>query len=112
MKQRCIVIALIYSGRPDPNWELGDEQYEYFLSYWNDAKVSGNEVKQSTVSGYRGTRLVTPEKSYLIYDQTITCFEKTERVSKKDEQRKMEIYLLNSAPAEIAVMLAKANVPK
>jgi hypothetical protein len=112
MKQRCIVIALIYSGRPDPNWELSDEQCEHFFSYWNDAKASVNEVKQSTVSGYRGIRIVTPERSYLIYDEIITCFEKTGRVSRKDEQRKIEIYFLNSAPKEIALMLAKANVPK
>jgi len=112
MKQQCIVIALIYSGRPDPRWELSDEQREHFFNYWNDAILSGTEVKQSTSSGYRGTRLVTPEKSYLIYNQIITCFEKTERVTKKDKERKMEIFLLNSAPKEIAVLLERANVPK
>ena len=110
MKPRYIVIASIYSGRPDPRWDLSEEQADHFTSLWQQAALSKFEVNIPSKSGYKGIRMHAGDKLFFIYSETITCIEKEMRTSKKDEQRTIEIFLLNTAPEQIQKILKQLNV--
>lgn len=110
MKHHWTVIASIYSGRPDPRWELTDEQADHFMALWQEASHSETEVVIPSISGYKGIRMYAGEKQFLIYKEVITCMEKQMRTSKKDKQRTIEKFLLNSAPEQIHQLLKELKV--
>ena len=110
MKQHWTVIALIYSGRPDPRWDLSEEQRDHFLSMWRQAGNSETEVTIPSVPGYKGIRMLSPGKQFLIYNGTMTMIENQFRISKKDGQRSIEKFLLNTAPEQIQQLLKQLNV--
>ena len=110
MKHYWTVIASIYSGRPDPRWEITDEQADRFMALWQEAPRSETEVLIPSISGYKGIRMYAGEKQFLIYKEVITCMETKMRTSKKDKQRTIEMFLLNTAPGQIHQRLKELNV--
>ena len=109
MKQHWTVIALIYSGRPDPRWDLSEEQTDQFLSLWRQASNSETEVTIPSVAGYKGIRMLSPGKQFLIYNGSMTVIENQFRISKRDNQRSIERFLLNTAPQDIATILKQSG---
>ena len=110
MKHHWTVIASIYSGRPDPRWEITDEQAHHFMELWQEAPLSETEVVIPSISGYKGIRMHAGEKQFLIYKEAITCIEEKMRTSKKDKQRTMEKFLLNTAPEQIHRLFKELNI--
>jgi len=110
MTQNWIVIASIYSGKPDPRWEITERQADHFMGLWHEALLSDIEVIIPSKSGYKGIRMLAGEQQFLIYQELITCIEKKIRISKKDQQRTIEKFLLNTAPEQIQQLLKQLNV--
>ena len=108
MKHNSIVVALIYSGRPDPRWELTEEQAEHFISLWNEAPYSEVKISIPAVSGYKGLRLLLDEKQFFIYNGLITQIEN--KTSKNDQQRRIEKFLLATAPEQMMELLKNLNI--
>jgi hypothetical protein len=109
MKQHWTVIALIYSGRPDPRWDLSEEQTDHFLSLWRQAGNSETETVIPSVSGYKGIRILSPGKQFLIYNGIMTVIENQLRTSKRDDQRSIERFLLNTSPPGITTILKQSG---
>lgn len=110
MKHHWTVIASIYSGRPDPRWEITDEQADRFMALWEEAPLSETEVVIPSISGYKGIRMSASEKQFLISREVITCIEAKMKTSKKDTQRIIEKFLLNTAPEQIHQLLRELKV--
>jgi hypothetical protein len=110
MKFSWTIIASIYSGRPDPRWEIDQDQVDRFMSLWQKAGLSQTEASTPSRSGYKGLRMIGDEKQFIIYDEIITCIEKTRRTSKNDENRVIERFLLNTAPEKILDTLKQFNI--
>ena len=104
------VIALIYSGKPDPQWHLTEMQADHFLNLFSRAADSRNDVVIPSILGYKGLRLLSHKKQFLIYNGTITLLEKGLSSSKKDEGKNIEKYLLKTAPKKISDLLRQLNI--
>jgi hypothetical protein len=91
----------IYSGRPDPSWTLTQDQTKYFTDYLKEAQVSSNNPKESPEgSRYRGFTIgCNTNSNYLIrvYDGFVIQGEKI----LIDDARKLEFWLLETAPENI-----------
>jgi hypothetical protein len=93
--------AFVFSGRPNPEWELTDKQAHDWMNLWEAAPSSGKEVQRIPRLGYTGCRLQLNEHSYwFIYDSCVSFYDKGMVISKKDVEKKMEFFLLNTAPEE------------
>lgn len=105
MEQPWIVIASVYSGRPDPRWEITAEQADRFTSLWNKAAPSEKEVTIPSRSGYKGVRIIADKKRFMVCDEIITCIEEQTKISKRDSNKAIERFLLSTAPEEIQKVL-------
>jgi hypothetical protein len=110
MKNDWKVIALIYSGKADPQWQLTKEQADHFIDLWNQAPGSGSEVVIPSLLGFKGIRLLSEKKQYLIYKGVITCLEQGMKSSKTDEGKNIEKFLLSTAPEQTLKILNQLNV--
>ena len=110
MKSSWTIIASIYSGRPDPRWEIGEGQVDQFINFWQNAGLSRSEVTIPSRSGYKGLRMLGDEKQFIIYNEIITCIQNTLRTSKKDDTRVIERFLLNTAPEPIQNTLKQFDI--
>jgi hypothetical protein len=104
------VVALIYSGKADPKWQLTKTQADHFLDLFDKAASSEKEAVVPSILGYKGIRLASAQRQFLLYDGLITCYEQGSRFSKKDEKKTIEKYLLNTAPEQILRILAQLNI--
>lgn len=98
--------ALLFSGRQNPEWELTAAQQESWIKLWEEAALSNAAVQQPSILGYTGCTLQYEEHSHWqLYNGCVSFYEKDTIVSKKDEERKMELFLLNTAPEEVKEIL-------
>ena len=112
MKNDWQVIALIYSGKADPQWQLTKEQAGHFIDLWNQAADSNSEVVIPSILGFKGIRLLSKGKQCLIYNGVITCVEQEVKSSKTDDGKTIEKFLLNTAPEKTLKLLNQLNVLK
>jgi len=110
MEKNWRVTAFLFSGRPDPQWLLKKKQADHFMSLWNQATVSNKEAIIPSRLGYRGIKVLTEKKQWLIYDSVITGKEEEIKTSKTDEGKIIEKFLLNTAPEEILKLFRKVNL--
>jgi hypothetical protein len=104
------VIALIYSGKADPQWQLTKEQADHFVDLWNQAADSSSEVVIPSILGFKGVRLLSNKKQCLISNGVITCVEQGMKSSKTDDGKNIEKFLLNTAPEKTWKLLKQLNV--
>ena len=110
MKNGWKVIALIYSGKTDPQWQLSTEQADHFIELWNRAADSTNEVVNPSILGFKGIRVLSKNKQCLIYNGVITCIEDGRKSSRIDEGRKIEKFLLGTASEGTSKLFKQLNV--
>jgi len=110
MEKDFKVVALIYSGKPDPQWHLTKTQADHFLDLFDKAASSEKEAVIPSILGYKGIRVTSAQRQFLLYDRLITCFEQRQRFSKRDDEKKIEKYLLKTAPGEILQLLVVMNI--
>lgn len=104
-------VALLFSGRPNPYWVLTPAQQKNWMVLWKQAALNNEDVKQPSKLGYTGCRLQYDEHSHwLLYNGCVSFFEKETVFSKKDEDRQMELFLLNTAPEEVKEVLREMGV--
>jgi hypothetical protein len=109
--KRWKATALLFSGRQNPDWELTAAQQKNWMLLWKHAPVSDTEVKQPSILGYTGCRLQYEEHSHWqLYNGCVSFYEKETVFSKKDEERQMELFLLNTAPEEVKEVLKQINI--
>lgn len=105
------VTAQLFSGRQNPEWELTAAQQKNWMLLWKHASLSDTEVEASSKLGYTGCRLQYDAHSHWqLYNGCVSFYEKEKIVSKKDDERKMELFLLNTAPEEKKEILRSINI--
>lgn len=98
-KWRCRL--LIFSGRPDPQWPVSDEQAEGWLNSMVQAPQEKVDVPDASALGYRGVVLYRGNDYYYLFDGHIRYLENEKSVIKADAGRTLENIMLQTAPAEI-----------
>ena len=110
-KTKWKATALLFSGRQNPDWMLTDIQQKSWLKLWQLASLSDTEVESVSKLGYTGCRLQYDEHSHWqLYNGCVSFYEKGKSVSKKDDEKKMELFLLNTAPGEVRGILKQQKI--
>jgi hypothetical protein len=105
------VSALLFSGRQNPQWELTVSEQKNWIKLWKQATVSSTEVNYVSKLGYTGCRLQCNEHSHWqLYNGCVSFYQAEKIISKKDEERKMELFLLSTAPEEVKEILRKMKI--
>lgn len=103
--------ALLFSGRQNPEWELTAAQQKNWMVLWKQASLSNKEVEVPSTLGYTGCRLQYDEHSHWqLHNGCVSFYEKDTVFSKKDEERQMELFLLNTAPEEVKEVLREMKI--
>ncbi len=103
--------ALLFSGRQNPEWELTVEQQQSWMKLWEQAALSNIAVEQPSILGYTGCRLQHDEHSHWqLYDGCVSFYCEGKVVSKKDKERQMELFLLDTAPVEVKDILKEMKI--
>jgi hypothetical protein len=102
---------MLFSGRQNPEWKLTTAQQKDWTKFWEQASLSDTEVKQPSILGYTGCRLQYNEHSHWqLYNGCVSFYEAGKIVSKKDEGRQMELFLLGTAPKEVRGFLREMKI--
>jgi hypothetical protein len=107
----CKVTVLLFSGRRNPEWKLTTSQQKSWMQLWEQASLSDTEAERVSTLGYTGCKLQFDEHSHwYLYNGCVSFYEGGKIVSKKDEGRKMELFLLGTAPEEVKEILLLQNI--
>ena len=91
--------ALVFSGRPDPTWELSQKTAKQLMQIWRSLEGHTEEPATSPGLGYRGSFLKGPEgHEWLAWGGVVTLRTAAGRESRIDKNRSFEKSLLSSAP--------------
>jgi hypothetical protein len=102
------VIAMIFSGRPDPQWDLPEELVVRWQELWAQLPESIMPATQSFRSGYKGCRIRHGADWLLVNKGIITLHSGGLVLSRLDEGNKLELMLLRSAPLEWQALIREA----
>jgi hypothetical protein len=106
IKNNWTATALLFSGRPNFEWILTASQQKSWMKLWEEAALSKTGLEQPSILGYTGCRLQYNKHSHWqLYNGSVLFYEDGKIVSKKDEDKKMELFLLNTASAEVKAVL-------
>ena len=102
---------MLFSGRQNPEWKLTAAQQKSWIVLWQQASLNDTVVKQPSILGYTGCRLQYDEHSHwYLYNGCVSFYEAGKIVSKKDDERKMELFLLRTAPEEVKGILQEMKI--
>lgn len=100
---RCIVTVLVYSGRPDPHWEIEGERLEEVKKLWERLPPSSTPPPRAPLLGYRGCAVhCTSGEQWFGYEGVVTFKSgATARAAYRlDPKRLFEKAMLESAPVD------------
>jgi hypothetical protein len=108
---KCRATALLYSGRPDPEWSVDDEQLKSLEHIWNELSPSTSATAAAPPLGYRGLTLVcSSDKCWFAYGGNVTFKHGTRRPQHRlDEGRRFERALANTAPPDVLPQLLELS---
>jgi hypothetical protein len=109
--KKWTAVARLFSGRENPDWELTLAQQKNWMILWQQAPLSDTEVEIPSRLGYTGCRLqYNAHSHWQLYNGCVSFYEKETVFSKKDEERQMELFLLNTAPEEVKEVLRDIRI--
>lgn len=98
---RWTVTALLFSGRPDPTWEVSAETAARLVRLW-DGLGPGPQAPVPPALGYRGIRLVDPSGTvWQAYGGAVTRIGNG-KDHRSDPEGRWERMLKETAPPEVA----------
>jgi len=99
---KCIAGASIFSGRPDPIWDVGEEAVKKLEEIWNKLSPLKGRLPSAQPLGYRGCFIrCKPDIEWFAYGGVVTMKTVKGHESRMDENRDFERLLLDSAPEGI-----------
>ena len=100
------VTPMLFSGRQNPHWKLTTAQQKSWMVLWQHASLSDKAVETPSLLGYTGCRLQYNQHSHWqLYNGCVTFFDDGKLFSKNDEEKQMELFLLNTASEEVKEIL-------
>lgn len=100
--KECIAGALIFSGRPDPTWNVSEKVVKKLEKIWNGLPGWGDKLPSAPPLGYRGCFIRCKlDIEWFAYGSVVTMKIVKEHESRMDKNRNFERLLLDSAPEGI-----------
>ena len=97
--EECIGAALIYSGRPDPEWAIGASQALALRRLWAKLPRSSAARPAPAALGYRGAVMRCANAEWVAYGAAVTRTSPGGHVEQRgDAGRQFERALLATAP--------------
>jgi hypothetical protein len=97
--EKWIAGASVFSGRPDPTWQVTETVAQTLLNMWNWLEPSTREWPSAPSLGYRGCFLrCTTDKEWFAYGGVVTLKTSEGYDFRRDKGRRFEKALLASAP--------------
>src|SRR5215467_12874902 len=94
--------ASLFSGRPDPVWQIDEETGSRLEKLWNAMEQYHGPLPQSPPLGYRGCALKdSSNREWLAFEGVVTLRSPSVSESRVDTDREFESLLLSSAPAGV-----------
>lgn len=94
--------ASVFSGRPDPVWEVKPALATRLQTIWRALKPAELELSPPPTLGYRGCFLKGPRsQQWFAFAGVVTLRSARRPVSRRDPAKKFERALLASAPANL-----------
>jgi hypothetical protein len=95
----CKAVCYIYSGRPDPGWELTNKQAEEAEKIWNSLKTTSTREVFPSILGYRGISITCEDgREFFVFNKKARGEINNKITWKVDEDRKLEKFLISTAP--------------
>jgi hypothetical protein len=95
----CLAIALVFSGRPDPTWAVGDADAERLQALWAEMQPAQAPEPAHLRLGYRGVELrCEPDAVYFAYGGLLKSEIAGAVEWRLDTGRTFERSLLSTAP--------------
>jgi hypothetical protein len=92
--------ALIFSGRPDPNWPLSDADVARFMSLWNASPPTLDAMPAESRLGYRGCIVSDgAHAEWHAYNGLVVHASGNRQLARQDVDRNLERAIVSSAPA-------------
>lgn len=96
---KCVCTVLIFSGRPDPTWELKENIREEFEKIWKILEPIKKGPKPAPPLGYRGCIVkCNKDIEWFAYEGVMTLKKRGISESRLDIDRKFEKLVIYSAP--------------
>ena len=101
MRGDCTGTALVFSGRPDPEWRVTVEARARLHSIWSALAPGASAPPAAPALGYRGCALrCPPGDEWLAYGGVVSHTAASGTVDRRtDPERAFERLLLSTAPA-------------
>lgn len=100
--QTCIGGALVFSGRPNPTWQVEQAVVQELEEIWGLLEPFPDTRSSAPLLGYQGCFLRGgPDLEWIAYRDVVTLKAGGDCDSRRDEDRKFEKLLLASAPEGI-----------
>ncbi len=98
-KQQWKSGALVYSGRPDPSWEVATEVAKSILTVWEGLDAWSGSIPMPPALGYRGCYLENDRgERWNIYHDYVEHTSRGSTVIRRDNDRVCEKLILGTAP--------------
>ena len=100
MRADCTGTAAVFSGRPDPEWQVPDDARARLQSVWSALKSGAPTVPSAPALGYRGCLLrCPPGDEWFAYGGVVQHTTASGVVDRRnDPERTFERLLLSTAP--------------
>ncbi len=89
---------LLFSGRPDPEWEADEETAKKVLAYCTAADPYLHEFEIPSILGYNGVMFYNEEQKITAFKGKMEIKKGEETILKTDLGRQLEIMILKDAP--------------
>ena len=101
-QQEFIAGAYVFSGRPDPEWNVREEIVNKLKQIWNSLEMEAGKHEPAPSLGYRGCYLrYKPDIEWFVYSGVVTKKTAKGHESRVDNNRRIERLILSSAPEGI-----------
>ncbi len=101
-----IITALVFSGRKNPSWETKAAQLKDAFDFFEAAEISTDHSPTEMLLGYNGLQVEKGNKLwYVVKGRIFYKLNDKTLLIKKDENGRFENLLLQTAPADIALLL-------
>ncbi|MGG9961999.1 hypothetical protein [Ferruginibacter sp. SUN106] len=95
---------LLFSGRPDPEWQPGLQVIEKLLVYANEIPASADTSDFQPPLGYRGALIHNGSYTITAYKGRLEIRNADAIIIKPDEERRFERLILETAPEELRLL--------
>jgi len=94
----CIGSINIFSGRPNPTWDIDDSAVRRLRELWTSMDPYHERLLKPPPLGYGGCLMRCNDEEWFAYSGAVTLKINEKRESRSDKDRRFEKLLLNSAP--------------